>query len=171
MTQNVAFAPTPRVFARNEYKNHTSRPSHGVPIPLQTRRPSPRYTRERVIEELETNNAEEKQMGIDYQLYRVWANTSKGVRQCQKADKALQEDNADSATNHLEKALNYFGYAAEHMAKAEDDAVVKAGKLLDAGNGQLQKALDLYAEGHTDRAQNHYDEALEKYDEAFDLID
>jgi len=110
-------------------------------------------------------------MGINYQLDRAWANTSKAVRQCQKADKLLADGNADSAASHFEKALNYFSVAAEHLSKADDDASVKAGKLLDAGNAQLQKAIEQYVEGDTDSAESHYEKALDKYDEVFDLID
>lgn len=110
-------------------------------------------------------------MGIDYQLDRAWANTAKGVRQCQKADKAFEGGKADSAGNHFNKALGYFATAVEHLAKAEDDAQVKAGKLLDDGNQQLQKSIDKYADGDNDSAEKHYEKALEKYDEALDLID
>lgn len=110
-------------------------------------------------------------MGMEYQLDRAWANTAKGVRQCQKADKVLQDGKVDSATNHFSKALNYFGTAVDHLAKAEDDAYVKAGNLLDDGNQQLQKAIDRYADGDTDSAEGHYEKALDKYDEALDLID
>lgn len=47
-------------------------------------------------------------MGINYQLDRAWADKSKGVRQCQKADKSLADGNADSAASHFEKALDKY---------------------------------------------------------------
>jgi len=107
---------------------------------------------------------------IDYQLDRAWANTAKGIRECQKADNALLDGNVDSARNHYSKALSHFETAVEHLAKAEDDAYVRAGNLLGDGDQQLQKAIDLYAEGDVDGAKSHYEKALEKYDEALDLI-
>ena len=110
-------------------------------------------------------------MGMNYQLDRAWAATAKGVRQCQKADKVLLEGKVDSAANHFDKALNYFAIAVDHLAKAEDDANIKAGNLLDAGDEQLQKAIDRWRDGDADSAENHYEKALDKYDEALDLID
>ena len=110
-------------------------------------------------------------MGMDYQLYRAWANTAKGIRQCQKADKVLQDGKTDSAANHFSKAAGYFATAVDHLAKAEDDADVKAGNLLDDGNQQLQKAVDQWVDGNVDGAEKHYDKALDKFDEALDLIE
>ena len=110
-------------------------------------------------------------MGMNYQLDRAWANTSKGIRQCQRADKALSNGNADSAEDHFGKALDYFSTAVDHLAKAEDDANIKAGKLLDEGNQQLQKAIDKYVNNDFDSADNHYEKALDKYDEALSLVD
>jgi len=109
-------------------------------------------------------------MGMTYQADRAWANTSKGIRQCQKADKALVNGKVDSASRHFSEALNYFATAVDHLAKAAEDADVKAGKLLDDGNQQLQKALDRLADGDTASAGAHYEKALDKYDEALDLI-
>ncbi|MBW4936032.1 hypothetical protein [Marinobacter sp. F4206] len=108
---------------------------------------------------------------MNYQIYRAWADASKGIRQCQKADKALAEGNADSAASHYSKALDKFAIAADHLGKAEADAEVKAGKLLDDGNKELQKAIDEWADGNLDKADKHYDKALDKYDEALDLVD
>lgn len=106
-----------------------------------------------------------------YQADRAWANTSKGIRQCQKADKALDKGNVDSAAKHFNKALDYFSTAVDHMAKAEDDANAKAGKLIDAGDDDLQTAVDMYVDGDLDGAEKYYEKALDKYDEALDLFD
>ena len=109
-------------------------------------------------------------MGMDYQLDRAWANAAKGIRQCQKADKAWQKGNTDSAGDHFGKALEKFEIAVEHLAKAAEDADIKAGKLLSEGNQQLQKAIDQFANDDADGAKKHYEKALDKYDEALDLI-
>lgn len=109
-------------------------------------------------------------MGMNFQAYRAWANTSKGIRQCQKADTALGKGNADSAMKHFDKALGYFATAVDHLANAEDDANAKAGKLFDDGNQELQKAIDKYADGDADSAEKHYEKALDKYDDALDLV-
>lgn len=109
-------------------------------------------------------------MGMNYQLERAWVNTYKGIRQCQKADKTLSKGNAKSAAEHYDKALNFFTVAVEHMDKADDDAVIKAGKLLDQGNGELGKAVEEYLSGDDGNAEKHYEKALAKYDKALDLV-
>ena len=108
-------------------------------------------------------------MGMDYQLHRAWANVAKGIRQCQKADKAWQKGRTESVADHFGKAVYSFETAVEHLAKAADDADVKAGKLLSEGNQQLQKAIDQFADDDVDGAERHYEKALDKYDEALDL--
>ena len=45
-------------------------------------------------------------MGINYQVHRAAVNAAKGVRQFQKADKALTNDKVDSAVNHLNKEIS-----------------------------------------------------------------
>lgn len=110
-------------------------------------------------------------MGMNYQLDRAWANAAKGIRQCQKADKLLLAGKADSAANHFKKALGSVATAVDHLAKAGEDADIKAGNLLDAGAQQLDKALARWAEGDLDGAGAHYDKALAKFDDALDLID
>ncbi len=109
-------------------------------------------------------------MGIDYQVHRASVDTSKGFRQFQKADNELYKDNVDSAVRHLNKGLNYFQTAVDHLAKAEEDAYSKAGKEIDQGNSDLQKSIDELGNGNVDSAQAHYDRALAKYDDALDLI-
>ena len=110
-------------------------------------------------------------MGMDFQIASAWVNTSRGLRQCQKGDKALQAAKVDSAADHYNKALNCFASAADHLMKAEDDANTKAGNLLDAGNQEMQKAIDQFGGGNVAGAEKHYDKALDKYDQAMDLID
>jgi tetratricopeptide (TPR) repeat protein len=110
-------------------------------------------------------------LGVNYQLDRAWANAAKAVRQCQKADKLLLAGKADSAANHFNKALGCMATAVDHLAKAGEDADIKAGNLLDAGMQQLDKAVARWAEGDVDGAVAHYDKALGKFDEALDLID
>jgi tetratricopeptide (TPR) repeat protein len=109
-------------------------------------------------------------MGIDYQVHRASVDTSKGLRQFQKAEKALAKGNVDSAVAHLNKGHNYFATALDHLAKAEEDAYKKAGKEIDQGNTDLQKSIDEFANGNLDSAQAHYDKALAKYDDALDLL-
>lgn len=109
-------------------------------------------------------------MGMGYQLDRAWVNAAKGIRQLQKADKAMQKDHMDSADDHFNKALHFFAIGVEHLEKAEDDADIKAGKYMSEGDDQLRKAVRLYAEGDVDAAEMHYEKALDKYDEALDLI-
>lgn len=109
-------------------------------------------------------------MGIDYQVHRASVDISKGFRQFQKADNKLVDGNVDSAVNHLDKGLNLFGTAMDHLAKAEEDAYNKAGGEIDKGNKDLRKSIDEYSNGDVDSAAKHYASALDKYDEALELL-
>ena len=109
-------------------------------------------------------------MGIDFQLHRASVDMSKGFRQFQKADNEFYKDNMDSAVRHLDKGLDRFASALNHLANAEDDAYSKAGSEIDKGNNQMRKALDEYADGNVDSANKHYGKAVEYYDDALDLI-
>jgi tetratricopeptide (TPR) repeat protein len=108
---------------------------------------------------------------VDYQVHRTSVNLSKGYRQIEKAATALSRGNADSAANHLDKALSDFVTAVDHAAKAEDDACNQAGNDIDKGNAELQKCITASADGHPDIAAGHYDSAVASYDKALDLID
>ncbi len=110
-------------------------------------------------------------MGVEYQMHRASVDTAKGFRQFQKADNELSKDNFDSAVIHLNKGLDCFSTAIDHIAKAEDDAYSKAGSEIDQGNNEMRKSIDDYANGDLDSGQRHYAKALDKYDEALDLID
>ena len=110
-------------------------------------------------------------MGIDFQLHRASVDVSKGYRQFQKADSARYKGNLDSTASHLDKGLNCFASAQDHLFKAEDDACKKAGNEIDKGNKELQESINAYADGNPDRAVSHYDKALESYDAALDIID
>lgn len=109
-------------------------------------------------------------MGIDYQLSRTSANMAKAVRQFQKADNSVANEDYDSAINHLSKGLGYFQASMDHLAKADDDAYNKAGNEVDRGNNELQKSLDAYQNENFDSASRHYNNALDHYDNALDLI-
>ena len=110
-------------------------------------------------------------MGIDFQLHRASVDIAKGFRQFQKADSELSNDNIDSAVRHLNKGLDCFATAQEHVDKAEDDAYNKAGKEIDEGNKELQKSIASYTEGNADRAISQYASAMDSYDRALELID
>ena len=109
-------------------------------------------------------------MGIDYQVHRASVDIAKAFRQFQKADNALAKDHTDSAVRHLEKGLDLFDTAMNHLAKAEDEAYEKAGKEIDKGNKELQKSIDEYSNGNVDSAAKHYADAVENYDDALDLL-
>ncbi len=109
-------------------------------------------------------------MGMDLQVSLAAVRAAKGIRQFQKADKALSNDNPDSAVNHLEKGLENFGSALSHLEKAEEDAYVKAGSEIDKGNQELSKSIDKFADGNLDSARSHYEKALDRYDEALELL-
>jgi tetratricopeptide (TPR) repeat protein len=110
-------------------------------------------------------------MGIDFQLHRASVDIAKGFRQFQKADSALSKDNIDSTVRHLNKGLEYFARAQDHVEKAEDEAYSKAGAEIDKGNKELKKSIDAYADGNTDRALSQYENAMDNYDKALELID
>ena len=109
-------------------------------------------------------------MGLDYQLHRVSVDVAKGYRQMNKAVTAFSQDKMDSGVNHRNNALNDFGAAMEHAAKAEDDAYTKAGSELDKGNAELKKSVREYADGHNESGQRHYESAAECYDRALNLM-
>ena len=109
-------------------------------------------------------------MGIDYQLNRVSANVGKGMRQFQKADSAFAKGKTDSAVKHLNEGYSYFDTAADHLAKADDDAAKKSGNEIAEGNKELKKSIDSYADGHNERGASHYDKAMTSYDSALDLM-
>ena len=109
-------------------------------------------------------------MGIDFQLHRASVNLAKGLRQFQKADAAVYKDDIDRSVKYLNKGLDYFATAEDHMGKAEDDAYSKAGGEIDKGNKDLRKCIDAYAKGHVDSAQKDYESAMDNYDKALDLI-
>ena len=109
-------------------------------------------------------------MGVDYQMHRASVNVAKGLRQFQKAETAYSKDKIDSTVDHINKGLNYFATAIDHVAKAEDDAYTKAGDQIDKGNKEMNKAVDAYDKGHNDSAQNYYMNAMDDYDKALYLI-
>lgn len=107
---------------------------------------------------------------IDYHLHRASVDIAKGFRQFQKADAAYNKDDIDRSVKDLNKGLDYFSTAGDHIAKAEDDAYNKAGDEIAKGNADLKKCIDAYANGNVDSAQNDYDNALDNYDKALNLI-
>ena len=109
-------------------------------------------------------------MGIDYQLHRVSVNVAKGFREMQKAGTSYYKDDMDRSLKQLNKGLDYFSTATDHLLKAEDDASNKAGNEIDKGNKALQKSIDAYGNGKIDNAEADYDSAMGHYDNALDLI-
>ena len=97
-------------------------------------------------------------------------NIAKGYRQINKAASALSSGNLDGVSRHLNSALNNFGSAVDHAAKAADDVCTQAGNEIGKCNAQLEKCIKAYADGSTDEAQTHYDGAVKNYDKALDLI-
>ncbi|GAB3103465.1 hypothetical protein G8770_19745 [Aestuariicella hydrocarbonica] len=110
-------------------------------------------------------------MGINFQLHRASVNAAKGIREFQRADNALAKGNDDTAVKHLNKGLEKFSTALDHLVKAEADTYAKAAKDFDQGNEQLEKAIEAWADGKDSVAVSHYENALMKYDEALDLLD
>ena len=110
-------------------------------------------------------------MGIDFQVHRAAVDAAKGYRQFQKADNLLDKEKFDAAARHLNKGLEEFSAAFDHLVKAEEDAYAEAGQEIDKGNKELRKAIDDYADGKFDRAQSHYGKALDSYDLALDMLD
>lgn len=107
---------------------------------------------------------------IDYQLHRVSVDVAKGFRQLHKASTAYFKDDMDRALKDLNKGLNYFDTALDHVSKAEGDAYNKAAAEIDKGNKELQKSIDAYTNGDVDTADDHYNSAMDDYDKALDLI-
>lgn len=102
-------------------------------------------------------------------FHSFWANNCRAIRQCQIADKALQDGHTESAAVHYAKALKYFETAHQRLSDAEDKTNKRLRALLKSGNNQLEKALTEYSAGYAHSARAHYARALEKYDEALDL--
>jgi tetratricopeptide (TPR) repeat protein len=95
---------------------------------------------------------------------------SKALRECQIADSVLPDGGPALAATHYERALGYFTIARNQLALAEDETERNVGNLLQAGNDQLRKALNEYAEGYAHSARNYYRNALDSYDRALELI-
>jgi len=110
-------------------------------------------------------------MSADYQLHRVSVDIAHGYQQVQKAEKSLSKGDLDKAARHFDKALDSYATAEDHAAKADNDVLNKAGKVIDSGNKELQKAIDAYSAGKTDSGDTHYANAMTDYDKALDMID
>jgi len=110
-------------------------------------------------------------MGETFQVYRAAVNAAKGIRQFQKADDKMDNDDVDSAVRHFDKGLNFLATALDHLEKAEDDAYDKAADEFAKGNAQIQKCLDACSNDNADGAAKHYEKALEHYDAALDELD
>lgn len=109
-------------------------------------------------------------MGMEIQLHRASVDVAKGYRQFEKAGNQLSKDNVDSGVRHLQKGLDCFSHARDHLANAEGDAYNKAGKEISEGSTELQKSIEAWGAGNAGSAQSHYDNAIAKYDQALDLI-
>jgi hypothetical protein len=110
-------------------------------------------------------------MSADYQLHRVSVDVAHGYRQIIKAEKALTKGDANKAARQFDKALDNFNTAEDHAAKADNDILNKAAKVIDSGNKELQKAIDAYSDGKTDSGDTHYANAMTDYDKALDMLD
>jgi tetratricopeptide (TPR) repeat protein len=110
-------------------------------------------------------------MGTKIQEYMASFDLSRAFRQFQKAEKAFNNDQTDSAVNHLEKGLNLVAKSIDHISNAVDDAFDNAAGKFEKGNEELQKSIDAFADGNDDSAERHYEKALDLYDEALALVE
>ena len=100
-------------------------------------------------------------MGMNYQLAISGFDVSRAFRQLERANKAFIKGNGDSAVDHLRKGFDLLGKAFDHMAQAEEDALNKAGKQIGKGNDELEKSINYYVDGDSDRGDKHYEKAFE----------
>ncbi len=110
-------------------------------------------------------------MGENFQVYRAAVNAAKGIRQFQKAEDKIDNDDVSSAVRHFEKGLNFLATTLDHLENAEDDAYDKAAGEFTKGNTEIQKCLDAYDNDNADGAAKHYEKALDHYDAALDELD
>ncbi|WP_224489357.1 hypothetical protein [Robertkochia flava] len=110
-------------------------------------------------------------MGVNYQVNMAGFDISRAYRQFQRADKAFWKEHDGTAERHLKKALELLATAYDHMVKAEEDAIVKAGNEIGKGNDELDKCINALANGKEDHAETQYEKALEHYSKALDLVE
>ena len=109
-------------------------------------------------------------MGTKIQEYMASFDLSRAFRQFQRADKALNNDNTDSAVSHLKKGITLVAKSIDHISNAVDDTFDNAADMFEKGNKELQKSIDAFADGKDDSAKRHYEKALDLYDEALELV-